>query len=379
MLYKKTYTDIITSALKRIVDDGRITNVGPGSIVRLLLETMAEELSFSYDVLQLNHAMSFISTASGVYLDLIGEGLLGTLRSAPAKASVSMEDKNIRFYTDTGASLVSVLGTNTIPANTTISNFDGAITFSTTMDVTVDDVQASVFVPAESAVTGSDFNVGPNILTTHGLGVAGISVTNTYSVVNGGDIETDSNYRFRLANSVRSYARANAASVRLAALSVEGVADVRVTDARSGAGTFDILLIPSGNIVSPGTIRRVRSAVGFVKALGVFGAVRQPNYVPTELSIKLTFTANSNDANNNGIKRNVTGAILRYLGEIPLGGLFVLNELRQRVMDESSNILDMDIICYRFRRRPQLLRNYQLGFDELLIPDPNVSEAISVV
>lgn len=379
MLLKKTRHELNAAALRTLFEDGQVTNANPGGIARTLLEITNEQLGSFYDSLQLNHAMGFISTAAGSFLDLIGEGLFAVYRGSSLRALATKEDMNVKFFTDGGGAMATLLPSKVIPAGTTVGTSDGTIIYSVTENVAFDDVQSEVFVPVLASTIGPDNNVGAGLLTTDSLGVVGISSTNLNSIANGTEIESDSNYRYRVSNAILNYERANEISIRLAALSVPGIADVSIYDNRSGVGTFDVLVIPVGNVVPREAINAVRSAVRAVKAVGVLGSIRQPDYVPLELNIRLTFTAGTTDAEKADTRRDVVSSLLVYIGQVPLGGTFILNEMRQRVMETSDKIRDMETLCYIFRRRPQLLRNFQLEDNELLLPDPESDEPLKVV
>lgn len=369
---------MLSEAMESMIQEGTITNMNQGSRVRTLLSTMTTYLGRTYRMMELDELMRVVSTSRGEFLDLIGD-LLSIIREEPESATVLQDDQNIKFYTPDGSTLISHLPGGTIPAGTTITTSDASVSYTTVVDVPFSTIQTSVFVPASASVTGTDGNVGAGVLTSHSLGASGVSVTNVYSIDTGSNQETDDNYRFRIANAVKTYARANQTAVRIAALSIPGVADAFLYDYRSGVGTFDILIIPTGNKVSTSTIRRVRSAVNSVKALGVVATIREPGYVPTELAVQVDFESGVTEGEKSTIRTRVQNNILSYLGEIPIGGTFVLNEFRERVMATDEKIRDMEILCYVFRNRPQLKRNYQAQADELFIPDPSVNTPILAI
>lgn len=376
MLRKRTKYEIITRNLRYLVESGRVTNVNPGSVVRTLLEIMSEEIGEYNDTLQLNTAMGMVPFATGPFLDYIGDGMLATPRWEATKASVAKEDKNVKFFVDTGA-LIDIIPSGIIPEGTIVSTADGTVSYTTTDDVLIDNVQTEVFAPVVADQEGVSYNVGAGALVTSSI--AGPNVTNLFPIGSGLDTESDSNYRYRISNAVLDLARANLMSIRLAALSVPGVADAIIRDHRSGVGTFDVLIIPTGNIVARGTMRGVQSAVANVKAVGVMGSVTQPRYVPVELLVQMYFTEGTPDGDKPSMRQDASSAMLRYIGEINMGQTFVLNELRQRVMDVSDKVYDIEVLCYRFRRRAQLLRNFTLESDELFVPDPQAPEPLKAI
>lgn len=379
MLLKKTQTEMIAESLQALADDGKLTNINAGSVVRLILETMCAQLGVAYSTMQLNMAMGLLSTANGYFLDLMGESLFGITRNTAVAASTSIDDPTVKFYTSDGSPLVSHLPGTNIPAGTRIYTADESLVYTVTHDVAVGSSQAEAYVPVHAANTGEGYNIGTGVLVKHSLPDTTLKVTNIASIDNGTSDEEDDNYKFRIARALKTYSRANATAVRLAAVSVPGVADVVLTSASSGVGTFDMLVMPIGNRVGSETLRAVQSAVNFVKAVGIISSVREPDYIPIELVIKLKFQPGTSESRQFDAKASSVSSILGYIGTVPMAGTFVKNELIQRVMEVDTQILDMEILCYIFSNRPQLLRNYVLGAGELLLPDPSKTEPIKVV
>jgi uncharacterized phage protein gp47/JayE len=379
MLLKKTRTEMVAESLQALVDDGKLTNVTAGSTVRLILESMTTHLGVAYSTMQLNMAMSILSTANGYFLDLIGESLFGIVRSTAVAASTTIDDPIVKFYTSDGSPLVSHLVGTSIPAGTRIYSANDTLTYTVTHDVAVGSAQVEAYVPVHAASAGEGYNVGTGVLVKHSLPDTTLKVTNIASIDNGLSDEEDDNYKFRISRALKTYSRANATAVRLAAVSVPGVADVILTSTASGVGTFDMLVLPIGNRVGSETLRAVQSAVNFVKAVGILSSVREPDYVPIELVIRVKFQPGTSEARQFDAKEKVVNAVLGYIGEIPMAGTFVKNELVQRVMEVDAQILDMEILCYIFSNRPQLLRSYVLGAGELLLPDPSKTEPIKVI
>lgn len=379
MLLKRTQAEIVAEGMEALLDSGAITDVNPGSITRALLDIMATECGLNYDTLEMNVAMRFLSTAVGYFLDLMGEGLFGVPRITAQTALTTLDDATVKFYTSDGSPLASHLVSPLIPGGTSVYTDDETYLYTVSHDIPVDSKQSLVYVPTHAAGAGDAYNVAAGALKHHSLNNTTVKVTNVQGIGNGSNDESNDNYRFRITRSLRSYARANITAVRMAALSVPAIADVNLTSARSGVGTFDVLVMPTGNRVSSETMRQVAAAIGYTKAAGIISSIRQPQYVSVELVIQVKFNNLTPEASKFDTRQRVVENVLGYVGEVRMGGVFILNELRERVMSASPNILDMEILCYIFRNRPQLLRNYTLGADELLLPDPNKDEPIKII
>ncbi|MCW4012301.1 MAG: baseplate J/gp47 family protein [Candidatus Bathyarchaeota archaeon] len=72
---RKDREETLDEMLDMMVSTTSITEASAGGVARSLLEVVNEQLGTCYDTLDTNMAMSFISTATGIYIDLIGEML----------------------------------------------------------------------------------------------------------------------------------------------------------------------------------------------------------------------------------------------------------------------------------------------------------------
>lgn len=70
LILNKDFEKIQKKAEEKLVEYG--INNNPGSIARLFLSIMNEEMSEFYDILSIYHAQCFVSTATGDFLDDIG-------------------------------------------------------------------------------------------------------------------------------------------------------------------------------------------------------------------------------------------------------------------------------------------------------------------
>jgi len=377
MLNKKTTSQLTAESIEILARGETITNFSIGSNVRTILEVINQQLGEFYDALDLNMSMAFISTASDVYLDMIGS-LFGVSRTTSETATASAEDRAVKFFVSSG-SLAIAIPSKVIPAGTIITTDDANISYIVTRPAPIDDVQSEIYVDVVCTSPGETGNIGSNRLTTHNMSVSNVLVSNPKAILTGTNIESDDNFRYRVINAGRIAATSNITAIRLAALSVPDVANAIITEYVNGVGTFDVLLIPTGNIVSQTTIRRVAALVDFSKAVGMVASIRTPSYVPVEFVIQLEFYETATAVDKNAIKGNVPATILDYIDDIPLGGTFIYTELIRRVKSVDARIKDLKVLCYYFKGRSQLLKNYQLEPDELFIPDPDVANPIRII
>ena len=377
MLFKKNYTELVNQALSDLQTHTDVTNISIGGVARSMLEVINKQLSSYYGVLELNQAMGFVSKAEGYFLDLIG-ALLNVTRNGSQAASQTAVDEVQKFYVTRGT-LDDYITDLFIPKDTTVGTSDDVIQYTVSSDTIFSAGATEIYVPIASTDVGSDYNVGVNALIKSDIGVDDVYTTNAKAIVSGSDTESDENYRYRISNAVLAGEKANETAIRLAALSVGGVADVVMRPYSAGIGSYEVLVIPTEGLATDSLLSDVQAAIDKVQAYGIRGTAVRPTVVPVDLEIRVVFIPAVTDVEKTNIKSDVTTATERYIVNIPLGGTFILNELRQRIMDVSPKIKDHTITCYYFREQPCMLGNISIYEDEMFYPNPNSAEAIKVI
>ena len=376
MLFKKTYEELVAQAIEDLTYNTSITNTNAGGTARTLLEIMNTRLAEYYETLDINHAMGFLSSADGYFLDLIGQ-LLNVERTEATFASAASTDEVQKFYVANGY-LGDKIPSLRIPAGTEVRTINSTIIYTVSEDVVFSAGARSVYVPITASERGEVANVGVNVLVVHNLNVDNVYTMNEKAIVSGTDTETDGNFRYRIANATLAAERANETAVRLAALSVGDVANVVLRPYARGIGSYDVIVIPAEGLPTATLIANVQTAINSVQAYGIRGIAIAPGIVPVDIEVRLTFVDNVTPERQDRIKEVTVDAIEQYTVNIPIGGEFILNELRQQIMDVSELIKDHTIHCYYFREEPHILGNVIIESDEMFYPNPDSAEAIRV-
>jgi len=379
MIPKKSAGEILNESLSGLAQDAGITLLSRGSVARALCGSFARPLADYYNVLDDAVKSSFLSTAPGFYLDLIGE-MFGVARRLPTYATVTREDGSLRFYVTSGRLSQKLphptnLNLGRVPSGTTVTTADSLITFSVDDDYDFPASSKEAFVGAVSNATGETQNVPVNSLTVPSVG--GVLVQNIHSITTGRGVESDAEYRYRISRFVTSSTGANEAAVRLAALSAPGVADLIRQEYHAGAGTFRIILIPSGNIVPAGSLRQVRSAVSAARAFGIYYEVAEPTYIPFAISVALVPQTSRAPVSATG-RDLAERAVQSYIGNLRPGQTMIVNQIRAEILNSSNEIADLEIQSLEINRRPRILTNFTLRNDELFIPDPALGNPIQI-
>lgn len=381
MVTKKNFSDTVQDAIRYLIKNTDITYFADGSIAKALVETTSLEISRVQQFVTGVFQNAFLSSTTGIYLDMWGE-TLGLTRITDRRATAEIQDGAVRFYVVTGT-LGSRLphptnsGLGLISLNTTISNSSNTVEFIVTEDVVFPINAKSAFIPVTALNKGTGFNVGVNQLTTHNLLIPEVKVTNDLAIVTGSDVESDEEYRFRLSRALTTRYGSNVSAVEVAAISSPGISRAEIVQYARGAGTFDVLLIPQGNRVTTTVKENTRRALEQVTAYGISFAVREPEYVPIKVTIQSIFQRDTAESEKIALRAQMESSILRYIASIPLGGELIINQIRAASL-VASTVKDIKIIELVVDCRPRTLRNIQLLEDELFIPDEKL-DAVEII
>ncbi len=398
-LFGKTLQEITTQSLEDLSQLTNITRLSAGGKARAILDTVSKRLEEAYDTFDVNLARAFLSSAPGQYLDLIGE-LLGEPRLPSIAASITDDLQSFKWYVSTG-NFGTINGSLsfTIPRGTLIStgaNLSGTI-FRTTSDVTCSSSTNAAWGSIEATTPGEGANVGSNTIRFHNFIDYSDNANNTllcvnvHPVGNGRGFESDANYRYRLSQKVLASESSNEVAVRLAALSVAGVADVVIQKYYRGIGSFAVIIKSVTPTVSQSLIDDVTERVIKAAALGALPYVMGPRELGLTLKLNIYYVKTLSDdeylATENAMEEVLTSSVNNldigetlYLGRL-VASLFTLNT--QIVAIGEQNRPYEEAYIYKPTRlndnkiRSKLLGDYAPDSIERIIIEPSVSSPLA--
>lgn len=383
MLNKRTTSEIVQSAIRNLVANTDLRFFGSGSISKTIIEAIAREIELLYESIDLNLSQARLSTASGAFLDIIA-AQFGLTRLGGTSGSVLAEDQVVRFYTLQGRLIDYIGGTGTsgiISQGTSIYNRSGSVTFTVSQDTRFPADATSVWVPItpSNPGLGVDNNLPAGSLVRHSLGSSDVYVENTASILIGTDPETDEELRLRISRAINSRSSGSRTAVLEAAFSFPGVSDIKIHPYKYGAGSFELLIVPTSSIISANTIANIKSAVESAVPYGIKVGVRGPDIVPISVVIEITIARGTLSQVKAVAIEDVRNALRRYLGNIVMGGELIINRLRSVVMDANNSIRDMNILELNINCKPQVVANYRLREDEVFDLDRKVAQPLMVI
>lgn len=322
VIYNKTKDQILSKILMSLQQNAGITATYPGSIARALADAMAVEIGDLYEAIKFSVDQTSLSTASGRSLDLIGD-LYGVFRR-----SVSEDLQQERASFNVSFSIEAPHSSNiVIPKDTLLYN---DVTDFSTVQYQYKLVDSATIIAGTTRAfgrvipnfTSTDFTASKGTLTKHNfVSPSGIVVysTNTkeiYSMIN---MESDDMYRKRIVKTIKSNSFGTAESLRLRALGVQGVRDVRVRESSYGLGSCDIIIVPESQRLSTSLVTAVFNSLSEAKPVGIKLNVRIAERSPVNVAVSINIPSGVNETTATAIENQVSLFIRSYLNSKTIG------------------------------------------------------------
>jgi len=354
--FPRPENEIIQGFLEQLNINTNITQLSPGAKARFFLAATGREQSSQQKVFDINLLQPYIKYADGRFLDFFGD-MLNLPRVEASHAESTGE--NQMFYVDSG-SFGDINGgaTFTIPAGRTVFTatleadiitpgieVQPTIVYVTTADTICTPAASFAYASVRARVEGSEASLPRNVLQEHdftGYSQSNdntLKCTNRYAIDNGTDRESNQSYRYRLQNIFRARSLAVLAAIRLAALSVPGVADVVEVNVEQGPGTYGLYLKGVAPTVSPDLVERVSNATALVTGYGSRPFVSAPQTLGLELVVALQWSprvTTEQIAQGYNAMRNATE---ERLNTTDLGESIEYAELIDIILDSSPFVL----------------------------------------
>lgn len=364
-----------------------------------MLQIVNRKLNKAYQDFDINFLRSFLPFAQGRFLDYIGD-MLNVVRIGANRAVVLSTHKIFKVYVTTGT-FGSLNSGNPIliPTGTIFSTLplNEGISYTAIEGVLLDPAATEAFISIEASKDGAFSNTGPGTIrfTTFNNYTAGTGLlfTNPGVINTGRELESDTNYRFRISNQALTSEKANQTAVRLALLVVPGVSDLISIPYARGIGTFDYLI----QTVVPNTpdpvIEACQVAISSVQAHGIDGRAVKPRLTGMSFQIDVTWRNDVKLEDRDSIKRNIVSAIQDHINNLDIGQEFILNKLIQIVFDVDTRIKNIgtsddpitNISIFRESKvrdnslKEELIDNFFPDTNERLIIEPSLETPIVIV
>lgn len=352
IVYTKTKTEILGRMLQSLEKNAGITATYPGSIARAFAEAVAVEVGDLYDALKFAVNQTSIATASGRSLDLIGE-LYGVRRgSITQEAEQERMSYNIEFYISAPTSSDIVIPQDTIIFNDVTEFAERQYQYRLANSVTIVAGTTRVFGRVQPSFTSQDYTAAKNTLTRHnfvsteGTIVYCSNPKEVYSMVG---MEGDDNYRRRISMSIKEKSYGTAESLRLNALAVAGVRDVRIRESSYGLGSCDIIVVPESQTIDPLFVQTLTDNLSGRKPVGIKLNIRIAERVPISLVASIVLPQGLSSTAVSAIEGQANTFVKKYLNSFTIGSTLSFADLESAIRSSSDFIKSVNVLSVTAR------------------------------
>lgn len=318
----KGFDDIVSDTLESIIQTGvGLTNTNPGSVIRTLIEVLAENEDTQNYYLEYVYKCMDIENCVGEDIDRSVK-ILGLTRN-PAKQAVG----EVTFYTGDS------------PAEFDIEIPYGYIV-STRPDKNGDVVEFTVqnnnlILPAgQSSVTATvlctvakQINISKGAMSILTQSLQGInSVANEYDINGGSDVESDESFKARIGDVRESYGKCTDEALEVAVSQIFGVTRCSVSDQYNGIGTTAIIVV-TDQVPAPQSVKdTILSVVNATKASGVKADIIYADIKSIDIDINVTNITSDNYS-------TIVNAINAYCNALVSGQSFIVKQMERKILN----------------------------------------------
>lgn len=332
----KTYDEIVDSTLQGLIDKNvGITAANNGSVIRSLIEVLAEEEDTTNYFVEYVYRVMNINNCRGEDLDRAAV-IFGMTR-IPAKPAVA----EVTFYTGDEPAKNDI----EIPYGYIVStrpDYNGDV-----YEFEVIDTQAilkagemSITCTVQCTTSGLiNINAGAICILSESL--QGIdSVSNDLDINGGTDTETDKEFLERIQNIKETQGKCTDAAIESAINAINGVTKCSVKSLYAGNGTTGIIIVTDQVPAPQSVVDDITKTANEFRASGV-----RPILVFTDtklIDINITIDVDSSKY------ATISNVITKYCNSLISGQSFIVNQMERKILNAldttSADNDDLDII-----------------------------------
>jgi len=345
--YSKTKSQILNQMMESLKKNSPITAVHPGAIARAFAEAVAVEAGDLYQALKFSIDQTSLSTAKGRALDLIGELYAVRRRSIAQEAEQERASYNIEFYISTPQASDITITKDVLVFNDVTSFSTQQYAYKLVDSVTILAGTTRVFGRVVPNFEGNDFTAAAGTLTKHnhvsidGTLVFCINPKEVHSMMN---MESDDLYRLRISKSLKTSTYGTNESLRLNALGLQGVRDVRVRESSYGLGSCDIIIVPESQRIDGGFVRTILENLSTKKPVGIKLNIRIADRVPVNVVGNIIIPSGLSQAVAAAVETQASLFVKRYLNSMTIGSTITFGDLESQIRSSSDFIKSVNIL-----------------------------------
>ena len=338
----QSFDGIVDSTLEAIIQRNvGLSNVNPGSVIRTLIEAMAENEDTANYYMEFIYRIMDINNCEGEELDRAVK-ILGLTRQTakPAVATVTMYSGDSPAEYDVEIPYGFIVSTRPDRKGNVIEFMvtDGEAVLKageTSVDVTVTCTEAGfVHIP-----TGAISILSSSLQGIH-------EVRNESAIDGGRDDENDEDFRERISNVRETFGKCTDEALESAVDAINGVTKSRVVDRYMGTGTTGIIVV-TDTVPAPSTVvNEIEAVVQATKASGIAPFIVYTNVKDIDIDINIigmTLTDDDKDA--------IVDAISQYCNSLGAGQEFIIRQMERKVLNALDKTVaendEVDIITIK--------------------------------
>lgn len=313
----KTVDELYREMVERFSQETGMEVSGTGEMA-VRLYALAAQLYGLYEENAWTKKQCFPQTATGEELDKHA-ALRGLSRNEAVQAA-----GQLRFSVDEAADRDL-----TIPAGT-VCMTAGLVPYETTQAGTLSAGSLSVEVPARAVEPGIGGNTPANTVRTMVVAPMGVAAcTNPTPFSGGAETEGDEALRKRVLDTYRRMPNGtNRAYYEQQALSVEGVAAVKVLGRNRGLGTVDVVIAAPNGVPSDSLVAAVQADLAAKREIAVDVQAVAPTTVTVNVSVQVK---EKTGYDGGAVRLAVTESLSAWFDGTRLGEPVLLTQLGQRI------------------------------------------------
>jgi len=347
IVYSKTKDQILTQMLQSLQRNAGITATHPGSIARAFAEALAVEIGDLYEALKFGIDQSCLSTAKGRSLDLIGELYSVRRRLIASEAEQERASYNIEFYISNVQASDIIIPKDTLVYNDVTSFSTRQYQYRLVDDVMILAGTTRVYGRVVPNFQGNDFTASVATLTKHnfvspdGTLIFCVNPKEVYSMSN---MESDDLYRMRISRSIKETSYGTNESLRLTALAIPGVRDIRVRESSYGLGSCDVIIVPESQRIDAAFVDSVANALSAKKPVGIKLNIRIAERVPVNVAVNVVLPAGLSSKVVTSIETQASLFVKRYLNSQTIGSSISFGDIESQVRASSDFVKSVSIL-----------------------------------
>lgn len=188
--------------------------------------------------------------------------------------------------------------------------------------------------------------------------------------------ESDDDYRYRISQQCLVLATSNETAIRLAALTTDGVYNVKLKPFAMGTGTFTVIVILENGVNETEVLKKVTEKIEDTVGYGIRFKIVTPTLTYVKFKYKLYLKDNVSDASAQSIRYNVRTALADYVNKLEVGEDIMIDKVVQAIMNVSDDIISIQCLDFWIDKNKALYVNQSCRWFERFALSPEIDNIV---